>query len=352
MGLTRRALVGTLALPLAAQEWRRYADPATEADVLRMTDPEHSSLLPASPGRAVSKRSRELLYASDQGGRFAPWILDLSNGAARALASLERMDPAALTFSFDDKEAFAGDGAKVVAIQLATGRLRDVYETPAPWARTGPIGLSDDGTALNVVERQAGRSRVVRVRLPKGAAWTVCEQPGEIGEAVPNPRRAMVLWLALPGELWVAGYDGTGARKLETPAGRVLDAQWAPDGQSIQYLHEPAETTQLNAIREQGLDDRKDALLAKTSQFMSFSRNANGSVFVGASRSKASPNVLVLLRATRREFTLCEHKATDAALVRPVFAPNSQRILFQSDRHGKPAIYMMNVERLLEKTDS
>jgi hypothetical protein len=27
-------------------------------------------------------------------------------------------------------------------------------------------------------------------------------------------------------------------------------------------------------------------------------------------------------------------------------------MLFQSDRHGKPAIYMMNIERLVEKTET
>jgi oligogalacturonide lyase len=72
---------------------------------------------------------------------------------------------------------------------------------------------------------------------------------------------------------------------------------------------------------------------------------------VGASRNVSSPALLLLLRVTRREFTLCEHKAGSAELVAPRFSPDSQRVYFQTDRHGKPAIYDMHVEKLVEKTD-
>jgi oligogalacturonide lyase len=62
--------------------------------------------------------------------------------------------------------------------------------------------------------------------------------------------------------------------------------------------------------------------------------------------------VLILLRLTRRELTLCEHKASQPALCAPQFSPDSQRIYFQSDRDGKPALYCIHVERLVEKTDA
>jgi oligogalacturonide lyase len=48
---------------------------------------------------------------------------------------------------------------------------------------------------------------------------------------------------------------------------------------------------------------------------------------------------------------LCEHRASDAAQVRPVFSPDSQRVFYQSDRDGKPAIYMVDVQRLVERTE-
>jgi oligogalacturonide lyase len=71
---------------------------------------------------------------------------------------------------------------------------------------------------------------------------------------------------------------------------------------------------------------------------------------VGASRNKASPAVLIMLRITRRELTLCEHRASHPERVSPLFAPDAQRIYFESDRHGKSAIYALHVERLVERT--
>jgi oligogalacturonide lyase len=152
--------------------------------------------------------------------------------------------------------------------------------------------------------------------------------------------------------LWVEGLDGSAAKQMETPPGRVLQALWSPDGNAVLYLHEPAETGQLVAIREQQVDSRADKLVAKTSQFARFARNADATVFLGASRSKASPAVLLMLRVTRRELTLCEHRAGKPEGTSLQFSPDSQTVFFQTDR-GRDArsIYAMEVERLVEKTE-
>ena len=92
--------------------------------------------------------------------------------------------------------------------------------------------------------------------------------------------------------------------------------------------------------------------MGNTSQFVAFGGNGDSSVFVGASGSKASPYVLLLVRSVKRELTLCEHRASDPALVNPMFSPNSQRIFFQSDRDGKMAIYAMVVEKLVAETET
>ena len=62
--------------------------------------------------------------------------------------------------------------------------------------------------------------------------------------------------------------------------------------------------------------------------------------------------MLLLLRITRREFTLCEHKAANPETVAPVFSPDSRRVIFQSDRDGHPAIYSVHVDRLVEPTEA
>ena len=98
-------------------------------------------------------------------------------------------------------------------------------------------------------------------------------------------------------------------------------------------------------------DSNQDQSVAKTSQFVHFDANHDTSVFVGASRNQASPHILLLLRTTQRELTLCEHRASDPAATAPVFSADSQQVFFQSDKHGKLAIYRVHVERFVEKIE-
>jgi oligogalacturonide lyase len=104
-------------------------------------------------------------------------------------------------------------------------------------------------------------------------------------------------------------------------------------------------------IREFTPDTNEDKAVSDTTQYACFERNADGSVFVGASGSQASPHVLLLVRSVNREFTLCEHRASNPAVVSPIFSPNSQNVFFTSDQHGKPAIYRVALEKLVEATE-
>jgi oligogalacturonide lyase len=99
-------------------------------------------------------------------------------------------------------------------------------------------------------------------------------------------------------------------------------------------------------------DTGAEQRVARTSQYAAFAPNGDASVFVGASRSKAQPNIVLLLRAVKREFTLCEHRASHPALASPVFSPDSRRVYFQSDHEGKSALYSVNVELLVEPTQA
>jgi oligogalacturonide lyase len=150
--------------------------------------------------------------------------------------------------------------------------------------------------------------------------------------------------------LWLANYDGHQTYGLRLADGDAVSANWGPDGRSIFYLNYPTDPKRLHNIREFVPDTNEDKLVADTTQFAAFERNADASVFAGASGSKASPHVLLLVRAVKRELTLCEHRASDPSIVSPIFSPDSQRVFFGTDRHGKPAIYSMAVEKFVTET--
>jgi oligogalacturonide lyase len=236
-------------------------------------------------------------------------------------------------------------------LNLSSLRAREVYKVPAGFEHGRGIGLSEDGLYAALAETKDSRHRLQLVNMAKGAAETLAEGDEEIGELIPRPKRASVLYRR-GGGFWLANYDGKQNYRLRMAEGTPGPALWSPEGRSVYYLHYPDDPHKLHALREFVPDSNEDSAVSDTSQFVGIGRNADASVFVGASGSKASPYVLLLVRAVKRELTLCEHRASDPTQVSPVFAPNSQHVYFSSDRQGKWAIYSIAVEKLVEETET
>ncbi|HLK65773.1 MAG TPA: oligogalacturonate lyase family protein [Bryobacteraceae bacterium] len=333
-------------------EWTRYPDPATELEVLRLTDPEHTSVLPAFYNRAIARNGSFLLYSSDREGSPQAFRMDLKTGGLRQLTDVEGLDEASLTLTPDNRSFCYFAGRALFVSPLTTLRERQMYAIPDGWERRPGMTVGPDGTHVTFIEGQGETSRLRVVPFAPGPARTVVETPFPIADPIPRPMRAQILYRQGNDTLWLVNLDGQQAHKLKVAEGGIGAANWASDGKTLLYLNFPTDTKQLNTIREHIPDTNTDRLVGKTSQFIQFGPNRDTTVFVGASRNIASPYVLILLRVTHRELTLCEHKASRPDTVNPMFSPDSQRIFFQSDRHGKPAIYSMHVQKFVEKTES
>jgi oligogalacturonide lyase len=302
--------------------------------------------------RQFTRRSESLLYWSERfsdespGGRQA-FLLDLKQGESRQLTEAASVDSATLSLSPDERSFYFFDGPTLHESPLNAVRPREIHTVPAGAVRTG-FAVGTDGSVL-FSERQNGVSRIIGVARQQ--ARRIIETDLEIEDLMARPRHSQVLYRT-GGRFWLVSNDGSGKRELKTAAGETAGALWIPSGRTFIYLHVPEDPKELITLREYSPDEGTDKLLAKTSQFISASPNADASVFAGASRSRASAYVLILLRVARRELTLCEHRASDPAMVHPVFSPDSQNVLFVSDRHGKPAIYQVRVSRFVEETAS
>ncbi len=332
-------------------EIKRYLDPATDFPIQRLTDPAHTSLLPAPYAQAVSRRGNWMIFANDRTGAFQLYRMDLKTGQSRQLTELEDVEPNSGTLTADEKTMFCVAGRSVHQLSLGNLRQREVYRIPEGFTFGGGFSISEDGAYATLVEKRSDRYRLRLVNIARNAASTVLESPDEISDPVPRPRRAGILYRSGTRELHVVNFDGAQNQRLRVAGGNVGAALWGQDGRTLTYLNFPEDRKQANNVREFTPDANEDRLVAATSQFVSFGRNADASMFVGASGSKASPFVLLLVRSVKRELTVAEHKASDPRQVSPRFSPSSQRIFFQSDRHGKWAIYSMQVERFVEETE-
>jgi oligogalacturonide lyase len=229
---------------------------------------------------------------------------------------------------------------------LISAHARELYKL-RPGASLSALTSGANG-AVFLAEGLNGRTRIVTET--RGATRVVRELPLEIQVLMARPRRSQLLYRS-QNRFTMMNFDGSGGRDLRIAPGRMGEAAWIPSGRTFVYLHVPENAKELITLREYAPDDNSDKLIARTSQFESVAPNLDASVFVGASRSKASAYVLLLVRAVRRELALCEHRASDPSMVSPLFSPDSQSVFFVSDRHGKPALYRVHVERFVEETD-
>jgi len=347
---TRRAFLASGVGIVIPSAWHRYADPATEFEVLRLTDPAHSCQLPAYYNHVLARRGGFLVYASDETGTPQACRMDLHNGESRQLTEAAHLDAASIAMPPDEHSVCYFDGPALHQTMLGNQRTRPVYEVSEGWERCPGLSVAEDGTAL-AGENRNGESRLRVIGLQKGGARTVTECPFILSHPQARPKRAQILYRQADEALWLVNSDGAQNRKLGLAAGRIGPARWSPDGHTVLYLNFPDDPTQLHTIREFSPDQNTDKLVARTSQFAHFGCNTNTSVFVGASQNRAAPYILILLRLTRRELSLCEHRASNPASVAPIFSADSQQIFFESDRDGKPAIYRIHVEKLVEETE-
>jgi oligogalacturonide lyase len=351
---SRRAFLSTLPLLLNGEtlpsDLKKFRDPATEFDSIRLTNPAYSSYLPPAHLRPVSQRNNSLLFTSNRAGSNQPFRLDVKTGEFHQIAKTVAIEPATLAFLPDERSACFFDGTSLCHATISNQRMRTLYEVPAGWQRASGLGITEDGQQAVFVERSGEASRIRLVGMTKGVATTVFESKDLISDAMPRPRRAGIIYRQ--GEdLWIVNFDGQQNRRLKIAPGRLGPFLWSADGRTVLYLSYPEDRTKLHQMRECTPDTNEDKLVANTSQFVNFARNGDSSVFAGVSANKASPHILLLLRVTHRELTVCEHHASNSGTVGVVFSPNSQRLFYQTDREGKPAIYSIVVDRFVEKTE-
>jgi hypothetical protein len=354
-GISRRALLCTIPAALAqakqpqvkqpqgkkakplpeAGEFTRIIDPVTENTIVRLTTLASNSVIPLARNRFVSARERILVFASDRTGHFTPHQIDLRTGVIRQIADTANLNPLSLCFDKTEKNLryLDGDGLFEAGLNRAT-----------------PKKLADGCSAFSV----AGDGSFYLIsegKLIRKEGATVNTLAESVSDLWPQPNSRGCLFARNTGPDEREFHYVTAAAKPELIAsGRIREPYWDADGESILFLRDVTAPSGaiLAEIHSKSIRGTGEAVVSSTSQFACFALNSDATVFVGASRSRAQPNVVIALRSPHREMTLCEHHATHPGEVSPAFSPDNRRVYFESDREGHSAIYSVNVELLVE----
>jgi len=244
MGATRRTFLATLATSaLRGQgekaktfpsEWKHYPDPATEFEVYRLTNPAHSSQLPAYYNRVLSRRNGFLLFASDRTGSCQAFRMDLKSGECRQLTQCQNLDGASLTLLPDDHAFCVFDGPTLRQITIGNLRDRQVYRLADGWTRGPGASVTADGVRGILPDVRDEASRLRRISVATGGATTGVETAFPPAHPVARPRRAQILYRQGDESLWLVSLDGKQRRRLNTaPAGATGSALCSPSGRRV-----------------------------------------------------------------------------------------------------------------------
>jgi oligogalacturonide lyase len=354
--ITRRTMLALLPASLAAQtagrsiksksrakplpsvgEFVRFADPATETPVVRLTNTNSASLLPAPANRFVSVKERFLIFSSNRTGKFTPFKVDLRSGLLRQIAVTSSLSPLSLCLARHERSVYFIDGGELKEADLSRAKVETLTDNVTGFS-PGPAGGGVFAVRGGKLQHVNGSDITT---LAEDVSNDCLGRPGSAMGCLFVRQRA-----AGAREFWFAA---VGTAPVLLASGGISNPYWTPEGQSIVFLRDvPRGATLFSEIHEVAVAGGAETLVTPTSQFAAFSPNGDGSVFVGASRSKAQPDVMLLLRSGHSEMTLCEHRASQPTQVCPVFSPDARRVYFESDRQGRPAIYSVNVEQLVE----
>jgi len=358
---------------------KRFPDPLTDREVWRLSGLASPHYLPDSYQRFAAKSNSFLLLEAERSGELQAFLMELPSGRLQQLTQGPGVARYSLCLAPDERSFFFLQGGTLKQTGLRRLREKEIYQADEWWWPTGEMGISVDGRYAAVVEmrntdrveegpgaenfraqferRPLCRLRVVEIATAK--TWVAAEEKAWLGRPQLRPRRDQVLfchqgpWDRVASRIWMVNLDGKQKQSLRPRQGeeRLGHEYWAADGKSIGYVHYPDRSNSKATVRALNPDTRQDLVLSPCTQFWDLMGNADNSAIVGASHSKAGPNIYVLFPLTKREITVCEHASSgETAAPRPAFSPDSQWIYFASDREGAPAVYRASVADLVEKT--
>ncbi len=170
----------------------RYADPATEFTVLRLTDPQFTSSLPAVGNRGVT--ARQLLYASDLDGKWQAYRMDLKSKESRQLTDAENLDPSSIALLANERGFWHFDGPSLVETSFPALKSRVVYQVPEGFDKLPGASYSDDGRYAAFVEKSASGYRLRLLHTQSGEAATLLESSGELSDPLLRPRDTSLMY--------------------------------------------------------------------------------------------------------------------------------------------------------------
>lgn len=359
-----------------AHELYRYTDPATGAEVTRLTGVRAHSNHLYFTNNSFYDNGRRIVFESDRGNGLNYHALDLETGEIERLTDLEQkpypgeyplhegfVDPAKENCCFFY-------GPLLYRLSLRDRSLVPIYRLPDGFINH-ILSVSHDGEYVYTsivesgVDRAAGDlplrrifdtrplSRILRIPIGGGCEQVIWEENHFIAHVNVSPTDSTKLtfchegpWAGVDHRLWIADLCTGEVKKLHPCQENesIGHEYWYADGKRIGFHGGRDGMSQLGVINLDGSGDHTWPFPFKTGHI--FSQDEHLIVGDGSAQGK----FLRLWRLTEDGYeaprALCAHNCSfrrQRAHVHPRITPDGRAVLYTSDETGYEQVYLVKL---------
>lgn len=360
-------------------KFMEYKDPFTGKKVTRLTTPDTLNHHPYFYYKMMTNDNRYLIYASLREGYRNLYKMDLHDGTAVQLTEGAGINDFGSILTSDDRYLIFFRDKQFIKMEMDSLKEEVFYEVPVGWYGYSPSISSDDRflviTEMNERDMLKNKGdwstfetqwaarpncRIVYIDIDKKTSRTVHEEEHcWLGHPLirPHDNNTILFCHEGPGNLidarlWLINLDGSNLRcaKPQVEPALVTHEFWLDDGSKFAFVYREANEEQKQTIRFIDPDTQKEEVLMESSRYCHFIANKDNTLIVGDGQLPEEHFIYLVDVKEKREYKLCSHGTSwgsygsnQDAHPHPAFSPDSQFIIFTSDREGIPSIYKVEL---------
>jgi TolB protein len=200
-----------------------------------------------------------------------------------------------------------------------------------------------DGDRILVTSYRGGRPELWVYRLSDRSFRRLPTGHVTMGGAY-SPDGRLVAFTVADGsdtDIWVAGADGSGARRLTTSPGLDLSPAWSPDGRRIAFVSDRTGTPQLFIMNADGSGQRRLTFQGNYNQTPQWSPRGDLIAFTARDERRIF-DVFVISPETGKVQRITQDQGRTNE--EPSWAPNGRLLTFTSDRLGLPQLVVSDAK--------
>lgn len=378
----------------------QYQDKDTGAFVTRLTDASYLCTHPYFYNQIFSPDGKLLLHSALIEGVRGLYVMDLQRQCSTALVQEEGLHPSSAQFSKDGIHVYYLQHNTFFKMNIETKVTQAIYTTPDGWVASDTPSFSQDETKFVTIELCQADC------LPFRKDWSLFEAQWakkplcRIVMFDQTTQMATVLhqentWLGHPqfcpsddrflsfchegpshcidARLWGCYEHEVFCLRPQRDCEMITHEFWLQDGSKMGYVHRTqdnngktlsqvvdpktfAPKAEHGSMRQQMMWLNPKTRIEETgltsSCYCHCIANHSGTFLVGDGQLAGEDFIYLLSLETGAEEALCGHhtswnpyQTNQDSHPHPCFSPDGKQILFVSDQHGLPALYLVHCDK-------